>query len=69
MTTVTNNMILRRLMQKHRLSCKAVAELLGRSPKTIRNFRCANGPQIPNTLLELLELKLGYSNTKQGSAA
>ena len=55
------------LMTAHRLRCKQVAELLGRSEKTVRNWRCHHGPTIPASLLELLRLKLQVKT--QGSAA
>lgn len=65
MTTPSNE--LNDLMRAHNLRCKQVAELLGRSEKTVRNWRCHCGPNIPSTLMELLRLKLQAQS--QGSAA
>ena len=48
------------LMFIHQLTCRDVGELLGRTVSTVRVWRCANpnSPTIPNSQLELLELKL-----------
>lgn len=58
MTPHPNTTRLKDLMARHRVSIKEVAQLLGRSSKTVRMWRSKTEPSIPDTLLELLELKL-----------
>lgn len=48
---------LRRIMADHSLTIEEVATLLKRSPQTVRTWRCKNNQDIPDTALELLELK------------
>lgn len=62
-----NNDRLRALMRDNGLDCATVGQLVNRSPKTIRNFRAIHGPQMPDHLLELLQLKVGESD--QGAVA
>lgn len=49
---------LKDLMRTHRLKSPDVAALLGRSAHTVRVWRCCNNNNIPDNLLELLELKI-----------
>lgn len=58
MTPHPNTTRLKELMALHGVSIKEVAQLLGRSSKTVRMWRSKNEPSIPDPLLELLELKL-----------
>ena len=53
-----NTTRLKELMAQRNLSIKDVAQLLGRSSKTVRMWRSKTEPSIPDALLELLELKL-----------
>lgn len=48
------------LMKSNELSCTDVALLVGRRPSTVRVWmvETGNNPQIPDAVLELLELKL-----------
>lgn len=50
---------LRQLMQAHKLTANDVADMLHRSPNTVRVWRCKN-PQriIPTDALRLLEIVL-----------
>lgn len=54
------------LMNEHQLSCRDVGKILGRTISTVRVWRCANpsSPTIPNSQLELLELKLAQGDAK-----
>jgi len=52
---------LRQIMQRHALTSHQVAEILNRSCQTVRIWRCVNTQDIPDSLLELLELKLTQS--------
>lgn len=51
---------LRKLMDDHRLSDANVAEMLGRTPMTVKIWRCQTEESkcIPAHMLELLALKL-----------
>jgi hypothetical protein len=52
-------LMLLRLMHQHDLTVKAVSDLLGRKPQTIRMWRCKGGPRvIPEHVLNLLTLRL-----------
>lgn len=46
------------LMERHKITAKAVGVLLGRSERTVLIWRCQGGKEIPLPMLELLELKL-----------
>ena len=53
---------LRGLMQKHRLSIKDVARIMGRKHQTVRVWHMPNSPRpIPDETLELLAVRLGRS--------
>lgn len=64
MTIPANTSRLIRLMDEHKLTAKEVAQMLGRSAKTVRMWRCVSEPEIPGNLLELLELKLAKAPTQ-----
>lgn len=49
---------LRLLMQQHAVTPHQVAEILDRSYQTVLTWRSLNQQDIPDSLLELLELKL-----------
>lgn len=53
-----NTARLRTLMVEHKVTPKEVAAMLSRSYQTILKYRCKNGNIMPDSLLELLELKL-----------
>ena len=53
-----NTARLRVLMTEHKVTPKEVATLLNRGYQTILKYRCKNGNIMPDSLLELLELKL-----------
>ncbi len=59
-----NTQKLKDLMQKHNVKAPRVAAILGRSAHTVREWRCCNKNNIPDQLLELLELKLAQSEDK-----
>jgi hypothetical protein len=42
------------LMEKHDLTCVAVAKITSRKPQTVRTWRCSR-PVIPQERLDLLE--------------
>jgi hypothetical protein len=47
------------LMQKHKLKAADVGRILGKSPQTVRGWRCDNAVRIiPANELRLLELEL-----------
>lgn len=49
-------------MQKHRLSIKDVARIMGRKHQTVRVWHMPNSPRpIPDETLELLAVRLGRS--------
>lgn len=54
-----NTIKLHELMRRNNLSSKTVAELTGRSGKTVRRWRSKSGEPIPDHMLELLTLKAG----------
>lgn len=58
-TMKTRNEQLRELMKRHRLTVEDVSRLIGRSPQTVRVWRCKY-PQreIPEHTLELLQMKV-----------
>lgn len=57
---------LKKLMADHHKSAADVADLLGRSPMTVRIWRCVNGDRaIPRDALELLKLKLEQQARQQ----
>lgn len=58
MTPHPNTTRLRSLMAQHNVTISDVAALLSRKEKTVRMWRSRSGPAIPDTLLELLGLKL-----------
>jgi len=58
MSSPANTQRLKELMTIHDLSISDVAELLERSPQTVKEWRCANDRNISNNNLALLELKL-----------
>lgn len=58
MTPSGNTTRLKALMAKHRLSAPDVAKILKRSAHTVAEWRCSNANNIPDHLLELLELRL-----------
>ena len=62
-----NTAQLKALMAKYRLNADDVAELLDRKPHTVREWRCANANDIPNSLLELLTMKLAARPLPQGA--
>ncbi len=66
MTIPANTTRLLALMSEHKLKAKDVAAILDRTPKTVRMWRCATGPVIPDSLLKLLELEL-KSRLKQSA--
>ena len=53
-----NTARLRQLMAEHKLSCPDVAKLLGRAHQTVLIWCSVNPQNIPDSMLELLELKL-----------
>lgn len=53
-----NTLRLRSLMSEHGVSTGEVADLLGRKPHTVYQWRGTAARAIPDALLELLELKL-----------
>lgn len=53
-----NTLILRELMQAHDLSPSDVAEMTGRSYRTVLQWRSCRSQTIPDSMLELLELKI-----------
>lgn len=59
-----NTQKLKDLMRTHKLKAPQVAALLGRSAHTVREWRCCNANNIPDQLLELLQLKLGSREEK-----
>lgn len=54
----SNTLKLRKLMADYHLSCAEVGQLLDRAGQTVRAWRSINDQDIPDHLLELLELKL-----------
>lgn len=58
MSSPANTQRLKELMTLHNLTVADVAELLGRSPQTVKEWRCCNDQNISKNNLELLELKL-----------
>ena len=57
----SNTVKLKALMSKHNLRAPDVAKILKRSDQTVREWRCSNANDIPDSLLELLELRLASS--------
>lgn len=55
---------LRKIMQRHALTPRQVAELLDRSYQSVLAWRSINQQDIPDSLLELLELKLTQSSSE-----
>ena len=53
-----NTARLRRLMTQHQVTPREVAALLNRSYQTVLTWRSINDQNIPDSMLELLELKL-----------
>lgn len=53
-----NTTRLHRLMTQHRVTPREVAALLNRSYQTVLTWRSTNDQNIPDSMLELLELKL-----------
>jgi hypothetical protein len=49
---------LRRLMREHNLTAEQVGHLIGRTSKTIFNWRLSEGQVIPVHALELLRVKI-----------
>jgi transcriptional regulator with XRE-family HTH domain len=58
MSPHSNTQRLKELMSQHELRISDVAKLLGRSPQTVKEWRCQNDNNISNNNLELLSLKL-----------
>jgi len=46
------------LMRAHKLTARQAGTLIGRAPKTVRNWRGSIGRTIPQQALELLRMKL-----------
>jgi DNA-binding transcriptional regulator YiaG len=49
---------LHRIMRDHNLTAEQVAKLIGRTSKTVFNWRLSEGQAIPAQALELLRLKI-----------
>ena len=54
----SNTKRLHEVMDGHQLKSPDVANLLNRSLKTVQCWRCQSPAPIPDSMLELLELKL-----------
>ena len=52
------------LMYKHKLQASDVATLLNIQPNTVRVWRCNIGMSMPDSKLELLQLKLEKQSEK-----
>lgn len=64
-----NTVKLHDLMRQYQLDGPEVADLLGRSLKTVHCWRSESPLPIPTHMLELLELKLSARNQVTGGAA
>ena len=53
-----NTRRLRELMGQHDLSLRDVADITGRSYKSVQRWRCKSGTAIPDSVLSVLEAKL-----------
>lgn len=61
MVTLDNTQRLKELMAKHGLSASDVAAMLNRSVQSVYEWRCVNDRNIPDHLLDLLELRLAQA--------
>jgi putative component of membrane protein insertase Oxa1/YidC/SpoIIIJ protein YidD len=55
-------------MDKHKMSCQQIGEVVGRSEMTVRIWRCSPGHRvIPDIVLEVLENRLnaGAANVRK----
>lgn len=58
MSPSPNTQRLKELMAQHGLSITEVAQILGRSAQTVKEWRCQNAHNISDNNLKLLELTL-----------
>lgn len=67
MSNKTNRPILIETMAQHGLTANDVARALGRAPNSVYHWRQRGGEDIPDHLLELLQLKIQLGHVGSGN--